>query len=116
MQPLSRFVPGTPRLHFLEWNPAGIRTLVLLHGNCANAWWWQPTADALASADFRLIALDLRGHGDSEWVRPPRYAPADYADDLARVIAAVGADRPIAVGLAWVVWPCWPPSCAIPIW
>jgi pimeloyl-ACP methyl ester carboxylesterase len=97
-EPTSRFLAGTPRLHYLEWNPNGARTLVLLHGNCANAWWWKPMADALTRVDVRMLALDLRGHGDSEWVRPPSYSPADYADDLARFIAGANAQNAMAIG------------------
>jgi pimeloyl-ACP methyl ester carboxylesterase len=97
-EPLSRFTGGTPRLHFLEWNPGALRTLVLLHGNSANAWWWQPVADAMGEADLRLLALDQRGHGDSEWVRPPAYSPLDYAHDLARFIAEYAPPRPCVAG------------------
>ncbi len=97
--PARRFIDGAPRLHCLEWNPAGSRTIVLLHGNSANAWWWEPVA-ALMPADARLIALDLRGHGDSEWVRPAAYSPHEYADDLSRALAAMTrpGDTPVVVG------------------
>jgi pimeloyl-ACP methyl ester carboxylesterase len=97
-QPTNRVLAGTPRLHYLEWNPSSARTLLLLHGNSANAWWWQPMAQELAAADLRMLALDLRGHGDSEWVRPPNYSPLDYAHDLARLIPAAGAQGAIAIG------------------
>jgi pimeloyl-ACP methyl ester carboxylesterase len=97
-RPISRFLEGSPRLHYLEWNPAATRSLVFLHGNSANAWWWLPMARALSGADLRIVALDLRGHGDSKWVRPPNYSPAAYADDLARLISAVGAKGGIAIG------------------
>src|ERR1700693_6089620 len=99
-EPLSHFTGSAPRLHYLEWNPRATRTLVLLHGNSANAWWWYPLADAMRAADVRLLALDQRGHGDSEWVRPPSYHPADYAGDIARFIEHVrrGSEAPIVVG------------------
>ncbi len=77
--PASGFFEGAPRLHYLEWNPHGRRTLVCLHGNSANAWWWQPMTEAMGELDFRILALDLRGHGESDWVRPPAYLPTDYA-------------------------------------
>jgi pimeloyl-ACP methyl ester carboxylesterase len=96
--PTSRFLDGTPRLHYLEWNPQAAFTLVLVHGNSANAWWWQPMAQALAGANLRILALDLRGHGDSEWVRPARYSPENYADDLARLIQGADGKGSIAVG------------------
>lgn len=96
-EPASHFVPGRPRLHYLQWNPAGRPALVLLHGGTANAWWWRPMAARLANGP-RLLALDQRGHGDSEWVTPPAYAPADYVEDLGRFIGALELQRPILVG------------------
>jgi pimeloyl-ACP methyl ester carboxylesterase len=97
-EPLSKFVDGVPRLHYLEWNPGGRETLVLLHGNTAHAWWWKPLADILDGGKFRLIALDQRGHGDSDWARPPAYSPDDYAGDLERFIRVTGLARPIVAG------------------
>src|SRR5208282_2863518 len=96
--PRSRFSHSSPRIHFLEWNPEASRTVILLHGNSANAWWWQWVADALPE-DLRLLALDQRGHGDSEWVKPPAYKPYDYAADLANFIREEVRDRhPVVVG------------------
>jgi pimeloyl-ACP methyl ester carboxylesterase len=96
--PRSRYSTGNPRIHFLEWNAAASCTLVLLHGNSANAWWWQWVAAELPK-DLRLLALDMRGHGDSEWVKPPAYKPHDYAADLANFIRAeVHGDHPMVVG------------------
>jgi pimeloyl-ACP methyl ester carboxylesterase len=97
--PHSHLLEGSPRLHYLEWNPGATRTVVLLHGNSANAWWWDPVARATAP-EFRLLALDQRGHGDSEWVRPPAYSPLDYASDVARFVehASAGREAPVVVG------------------
>ncbi len=97
--PHSHLLEGSPRLHYLEWNPDAARTVVLLHGNSANAWWWDPVARATAP-EFRLLALDQRGHGDSEWARPPAYSPGDYARDLTRLVkhASSGREKPVVVG------------------
>jgi pimeloyl-ACP methyl ester carboxylesterase len=97
--PHSHLLEGAPRLHYLEWNPRARRTIVLLHGNSANAWWWEPLARVI-STDYRLLALDQRGHGDSEWARPPAYSPGDYASDIARFVEHVTADteKPTVVG------------------
>jgi len=96
--PRSRFLDGSPRLHYLEWNPDGREALLLLHGTSANALWWQPLADASDRNRFRLLALDQRGHGDSEWARPPAYSPDDYARDLEHFIRMSGLTRPIVAG------------------
>jgi pimeloyl-ACP methyl ester carboxylesterase len=97
-EPASHFTGSAPRLHYLEWNPRAARSIVLLHGNSANAWWWRPFAETRRAADFRLLALDQRGHGDSEWVRPPAYGPVEYAHDLARFIAEYAPPRPFVAG------------------
>lgn len=94
--PRRHFLHSAPRLHYLEWNPHGHGTIVLLHGNSANAWWWEWVAHELP---FRILAIDQRGHGDSEWVRPPAYRPEDYAADIARFIREVlGHEKPIVAG------------------
>jgi pimeloyl-ACP methyl ester carboxylesterase len=96
--PHSHLLDGAPRLHYLEWNPRGARTIIVLHGNSANAWWWEPLARVI-SPQYRLLALDQRGHGDSGWTRPAAYSPADYANDLARFVAhAAGGEKPVVVG------------------
>src|SRR5271156_257445 len=98
-EPHSHLLDGSPRLHYLEWNPRGTRTIILMHGNTANAWWWEPMARVIAP-EYRLLALDQRGHGDSEWVRPRAYSPADYAGDIARFVAHVApkGEKPVVVG------------------
>ena len=71
---------------------------MLLHGSFANARWRQPLADAMRATNFGLLVLDQRGHGDSEWVRPPAYGPLEYAHDLARFIAQYAPPRPFVIG------------------
>ncbi|MGO9061206.1 MAG: alpha/beta fold hydrolase [Candidatus Binataceae bacterium] len=95
--PLSRIVPGSPKLHYLEWNPGGSMTLVLLHGATANAWWWEDFARHIPP-DLRLLALDQRGHGDSEWVSPPAYSPLDYACDVERFLDFCGLRDTVIIG------------------
>lgn len=98
IEPRSGFLADSPRLHYLEWNSGAPRALILLHGNSANAWWWRMAAEALAADGLHIVALDFRGHGDSEWVRPPAYSPADYAGDIARLIESLGLKRPLIAG------------------
>jgi pimeloyl-ACP methyl ester carboxylesterase len=93
----SHFLEGAPRIHYLEWNRAAPRTIVLLHGNSANAHWWEWFAESMPSS-YHVLALDHRGHGDSGWVSPPAYQPRDYASDVARFIEGKKLDRPFVVG------------------
>jgi pimeloyl-ACP methyl ester carboxylesterase len=97
-EPVSGVIEGEPRLHYLQWNPAAPAAIVLLHGNSANAWWWRGFAERLDPRRYRAIALDLRGHGDSGWVRPAAYAPEDYAADALRALEALQVRRPVMVG------------------
>ena len=86
---------GAVTLAVTEWAGAG-PPLVLLHGLGSRGASWLPVADVLA-ARFHLYAPDLRGHGDSD--KPARgYLVPDYAADLARLLDALGLERPLMVG------------------
>lgn len=69
--------------------------LLLLHGGCANWRVWSAVAEAL-STDWQVTAPDLRGHGRSG--RGSRYRIADYADDIAALIALTLAQPGVIVG------------------
>jgi pimeloyl-ACP methyl ester carboxylesterase len=85
------------RLHYLDWGgDRSSRTFILLHGGSAHAHWWDGVAPIL-SAHGRVAALDFRGHGRSEWTRPPRYGPAGYLADLRGLIEHLGG-RAVVVG------------------
>lgn len=87
MTPHSRFlsVRGV-NLHYLEWGSQHNPPLMLIHGGSAHAHWWDHIAAELA-CEQRVMALDSRGHGDSDWVRPPAYEIGDYVEDIAAVVA-----------------------------
>ena len=95
--PAERFVDGAGlRLHAVDYGGSG-RALVLLHGGSAHARWWDFVAPALTRA-FHVIALDLRGHGDSDPSPTGAYRVADYAADLDPAFASLGIGRPVLVG------------------
>src|SRR6266496_3330561 len=73
------------RLHYVDWGNAGKPPLLLIHGgrdHCRN---WDWTADALRDS-WHIIALDLRGHGDSQWSTDGSYTMAGYIYDLAQLV------------------------------
>jgi pimeloyl-ACP methyl ester carboxylesterase len=85
------------RLHLLEWGEPGRPGLAFLHGGSAHAHWFDPVAPAFAER-FHVVALDQRGHGLSQWPRPPAYATEDFAADLLGVLDALGWSRAVIAG------------------
>ncbi|CAN5877182.1 alpha/beta hydrolase [soil metagenome] len=85
--PVSRRLPGPDGvLHLLDWGGDGPAAL-LLHGGALTARTWDYVALGLR-AEFRLLALDLRGHGDSHWATD--YPPKDFARDVLAVVDQLG--------------------------
>src|SRR5262245_44610480 len=80
-------------LRALEWGTRGRPVLCFLHGGSAHAHWWDGVAPTFADR-YHVVALDQRGHGESDWPAPgadgPRYATADFASDLFGVMDALG--------------------------
>ncbi|MCH8009573.1 MAG: alpha/beta hydrolase, partial [Chloroflexi bacterium] len=86
-------------IHYLDWGPpagSGGPPLILIHATGFLAALWRPIAEQLSST-FRVVAMDQRGHGDSD-------KPADgytfelLADDTQRLITELGLERPLAAG------------------
>ena len=72
--------------------------LVLVHGNCSSALFWQPLMLSLPP-DVDAYAIDLRGFGDTETAPvDATRGLSDFSDDLAEVVAALGLERPHLVG------------------
>ncbi|GIW10688.1 MAG: alpha/beta hydrolase [Dehalococcoidia bacterium] len=78
-----------------DWGGAG-RPVLLVHGNSFLGRLWDLTAHALLP-DYRPLALDLRGHGESE-VPPEGYRRQDHAADILGVVAALELERPFVLG------------------
>jgi pimeloyl-ACP methyl ester carboxylesterase len=80
--PQDRFVNANGlRLHFLDWGAEGKQPLILLHGIGRVA----HTFDHLAShfsPNYHVIAVDMRGHGDSGWDASGAYLVEDYVKDI----------------------------------
>lgn len=85
------------RLSFLEWGMAGRPVLCFLHGGSAHAHWFDRVTPAFVDR-FHVIALDQRGHGESDWAEPPAYATENFAADLLGVIDALGWRRIALIG------------------
>ena len=83
MEPREREIKlGGLRFHYLEWGRAVAPSLILLHGFTGHARTWDHVAAPLAGR-CRVLALDQRGHGDSDWALDGNYRIASMARDLA---------------------------------
>ncbi|MCH9672065.1 MAG: alpha/beta hydrolase [Gammaproteobacteria bacterium] len=73
------------RLHYVDWGNQEAPPLLLVHGgrdHCRN---WDWVAEQLRH-DYHIIAPDLRGHGDSQWLLGGTYALTDYVYDIAQLL------------------------------
>ncbi len=85
------------RFHYLEWGREGASPVLLLHGGNQSAHAWDLVSLNL-SAHYRVLALDQRGHGDSEWNRGAHYGISDMMPDARDFVGALGLARPVVVG------------------
>lgn len=88
------FISQRLRLSFEDWGGSEKRIdkppLILVHGGRDHARNWDWTAEALRE-DYHVIAMDHRGHGNSEWVSDGNYNTNDMVYDLAQLIHQLGA-------------------------
>jgi pimeloyl-ACP methyl ester carboxylesterase len=84
-------------LHYRDWPNEGAPALVLLHGFTGHAASWDTFAEAMNDR-YRVLALDQRGHGDSEWAKD--YAPERRVEDLEQFVAALALGRFTLLGLS----------------
>jgi pimeloyl-ACP methyl ester carboxylesterase len=81
----------------VRWRgPVGAPVVVAVHGITANAWSFGTVAEHL-KGEAALVAVDLRGRGASHDAPPP-YGIRSHADDIAKVIARLGAAPAVVVG------------------
>ena len=82
------------RFHFLEWGEPGNPQVVLLHGGNQSAHSWDLVSLHLAQR-YHVIALDQRGHGDSEWNRGGDYSIEAMSADVEHFLAERGIESPV---------------------
>src|SRR6185295_9225256 len=97
---VSRFVEVNGlKLHYLDYETADASRPVMLcvHGGAAHGHWFDYIAPFFAP-DYRVLALDQRGHGASEWAGSPAYRYEDYAADLDALAARLDLRDFVLVG------------------
>ena len=92
-------VVGRMRLHYLDWGGPARPYLLFLHGGGLNAHTWDVICLALRTR-YHCLALDLRGHGESEWSRDVTYSIDAYRADVEGFVDALEIDRFVLVGMS----------------
>lgn len=82
-----------------EWNRGTAAperpTILMLHGGGQNRFSWKNTVQVLADRGFHVLALDARGHGDSQRAQAGGYTLDALAGDVLAVLAQIG--RPVVL-------------------
>ncbi|MGL6043813.1 MAG: alpha/beta fold hydrolase [Sandaracinobacteroides sp.] len=96
--PASRFLELSPgfRVHMRDEGPRDAPALFLIHGSNGSLHSWEPWVARL-SGRYRVITLDLQGHGLTGPIPSACYTPACMAETVEAVRAKLGIDR-LAIG------------------
>jgi len=87
------------RFHYVEWGPAAAPPVVFLHGITGHARTWDDEARLLADR-YRVLALDQRGHGDTDSAPDGDYSDDALLGDLVAFTDALGLGRCTLVALS----------------
>lgn len=92
------------RLHYLDFGDINLPPgedprvkMLCLHGGAAQAHWFDFVVGPFLD-NYRVLSLDLRGHGDSGWGPPDKYHYLDFAKDTAGFIQKLGIGPVLLVG------------------
>ena len=88
--PRDRFIMSNGlRYHYLDWGNVDNPIIVLLHGFAQTCHSWDFVSLGLCDR-FRVLALDLRGHGDTQWASDADYSYNAILEDLHCVVETLG--------------------------
>lgn len=73
--------------------------LVFVHGGWMNGRAWEPQVEHFAD-DYRVVTLDVRGHGDTGATEPEQYSIGLFTDDLEALLSELEIEQPILCGLS----------------
>ncbi len=98
--PQDKFVTANGmRFHYLEWGSAANPPMLLLHGFAQTCHSWDFVALGF-SDDYRVIVLDQRGHGDSDWAADGDYSPETQQNDISAIVREIGLEDFTLMGLS----------------
>jgi pimeloyl-ACP methyl ester carboxylesterase len=85
------------RLHYLDWGEETAPPIIALHGLRSFGHNWDAVAREFADR-YRVIALDQRGRGESDWHPDAAYYTDAYVSDLEELVGQLGLERFILMG------------------
>ena len=98
--PSEKTIPvGQLRFRYLDWGNEGLRPLLFLHGGALTAHTWDLCCLALRD-EFHCIALDQRGHGDSDWAPDADYSIGAQREDIRGFVDTLDLDRFVLAGMS----------------
>ncbi|MGH8217780.1 MAG: alpha/beta fold hydrolase [Steroidobacteraceae bacterium] len=90
-EPASRFYLSQGlKLHYADWGNESASPLLLIHGERDTCRTWDFVAEQLRDA-YHVLAIDLRGHGDSQWPLGALYTEIAFIHDVAQFVSLLGA-------------------------
>lgn len=102
-QPISQtYYSQRLRLHYVEWVNNDAPPMIMVHGGSDHCRNWDWTARAL-NEQYNIVAPDLRGHGDSEWINGA-YKKADFVYDLQQLITTKGYKKVTIIAHSFGAW------------
>ena len=89
------------RFHYRDWTSqqANAPDLVLLHGYTGHCRSWDAFAKVMTK-QYRVLALDQRGHGETEWAPADQYGTMEMVADLDAFVSALRLERFVLLGLS----------------
>ena len=97
-KPVDRSVKvGDLNLHYLDWGDVVAPPVVMIHGLTGNAHAFDNLAPHFVPG-YRVISVDVRGRGDSDWAADGDYSNDAYVADLESLRQALGLERFSLVG------------------
>lgn len=96
----NTFISQRLRLHYVDWGNTDKPPLLLVHGGRDHCRSWDWTAEALRE-DWHIIAMDHRGHGDSQWTEDGNYRTMDLVYDVAQLIHQLDLAPVTIVSHSW---------------
>lgn len=90
-----------PDLHVVETGPRDAQPILFVHGYSQSHLSWEAQLDSDLADEYRLVTLDLRGHGQSEKPCEGYRDARTWAEDVEAVCDALGLDDVVIVGWSY---------------